>query len=93
MDSSENSQGVDPYLLASVARRAAAYCRMNFPSGWKPGTPAWDDGRQCWSIPVVLSRSAGAVELGQLTFDGETVRLATPRQVMVDRARPASPEV
>ena len=63
----------DPELLASVARRVAAYCRMNFPPGWKAGPPAWDGRRQCWAIPVVLSRPAGEVELGQLTFDGETL--------------------
>jgi hypothetical protein len=68
---------------ADVARRAANYCRMNFPSGWKAGTPAWNAKLDRWVIPVVLDTT----ELGQLSFDGETMRLLTPRQTMVERAR------
>ena len=79
-----------PDLIADVARRAAAYCQMNFPPRWRPGAPGWDAENQRWLIPVVLRSTSGdEVELGQLAFDGETLRLATPRQAMVDRARAA----
>jgi hypothetical protein len=77
---------------AEVARRAAAYCRMNFPSRWEAGRPARDPDCPRWLIPVVLRLPSGAeVELGQLAFDGETLRLLTPRQAMVDRARSTPP--
>ena len=73
---------------AAVARRAAAYCRMNFPPRWKAGAPRQDATTGRWVIPVVLPRGTGeAVELGQLAFDGETMRLTTPRQAMVERSR------
>src|SRR5262245_524254 len=49
-----DDEPIDPDQIADVARRAAIYCQMNFPSRWKPGAPAWDAGRNRWLIPVVL---------------------------------------
>jgi hypothetical protein len=82
----------DPGAAEEVARRAGTYCLLNFPARWKAGTPSWDADRRRWLIPVVLALPAGdAIELGQLTFDGETLRLSTPRQTMLERARGAAP--
>ncbi len=84
----DNPSIPDPEAAADVSRRAATYCRWNFPSQWKAGPPTWDTARRRWVIPVLLTPPSGvSIELGQLTFDGETLRLSTARHIMTERAR------
>lgn len=75
---------------ADVTRKARAYCRLNFPARWTAGTPTWDATRGRWLIPVLLEGRTS--ELGQLAFDGETMRLVTPLQTMLHRARGSTEE-